>query len=72
MSVNVDLHQALRPGGRLYILDFEPIEGLSAAQRLAHVRASKEVVIEEIEGAAFVLVREIAVDGLEKHTGEPR
>jgi predicted methyltransferase len=52
------LHGALKPGGTLVVVDFERIEGVSTPQRLAHVRAGKELVIKEIEAAGFRLLEE--------------
>lgn len=47
------LFAALRPGGHLYVLDFERVEGTSSAWVLDHVRAGKEVFAAEIEAAGF-------------------
>lgn len=47
------IHEALRPGGRLVIVDFERIPGVSRGWILSHVRAGREVVVEEIEAAGF-------------------
>lgn len=47
------LHAALRPGGRLFILDFERIEGQSSDFVMEHVRAGREVFTEEIRAAGF-------------------
>jgi predicted methyltransferase len=63
-EMNADLYQALRPGGRLYVLDFERIEGVSSQQRMEHVRAPKEVVVEEIKAAGFEYSGEIELEGL--------
>ena len=49
------LRRALRPGGRMIIVDFERIEGVSSEWILGHVRAGKEVFLAEIEEAGFVL-----------------
>jgi ubiquinone/menaquinone biosynthesis C-methylase UbiE len=48
------IHRALRPGGRLVVVDFERIEGASSEWILGHVRAGKDVVRREIEGSGFV------------------
>ena len=45
----------LRPGGRLVVVDFERIEGVSSEWLLGHVRAGKEVFLAEIEEAGFEL-----------------
>jgi len=63
-STLASLYQAIRPGGSLVILDFERIPGKSADWVLEHVRAGKEVVRSEIEGAGFEFDRELHVEGL--------
>jgi ubiquinone/menaquinone biosynthesis C-methylase UbiE len=52
------IHQALRPGGRLVVVDFERIPGKSRKWVLGHVRAGKEVFTAEIEAAGFALLDE--------------
>lgn len=52
------IRRALKPGGRFVVVDFERIPGASPAWLLAHVRAGKEQVIEEIVAAGFRLVEE--------------
>lgn len=52
------LYRALRPGGRLILIDFERVPGRSTPWVLEHVRAGKEVFVAEIEGAGFHLVGE--------------
>ncbi len=47
--------KALKPDGRIYLLDFERIEGVSSDWILGHVRAGKDVVIGEIESVGFEL-----------------
>lgn len=49
------IRRALRPGGRLVIIDFERIEGVSSDWVLGHVRAGKERVIEELRAGGFDL-----------------
>jgi ubiquinone/menaquinone biosynthesis C-methylase UbiE len=51
------LHAALRPGGRLVVIDYERISGRSSPWILGHVRAGRETVIAEIEAAGFGLLR---------------
>lgn len=53
------IHRALKPDGRLVILDFERIEGVSSDWIMGHVRAGKEVFRSEIEAARFELVEEL-------------
>lgn len=50
------IHAALRPEGRLVVIDFEAIEGKSDAWMLEHVRASPEEFLREFEGAGFRLL----------------
>lgn len=47
------IHQALRPGGQLVVIEFERIPGVSREWLLQHVRAGKEVFRSEIEAAGF-------------------
>ena len=49
---------ALKPGGRLALLDFERIEGKSSEWILSHVRAGREVFLKEIEDSGFERVEE--------------
>ena len=48
------IHQALRPGGRLVVIEFDRVEGKSSAFVLKHVCASQAVFRKEIEAAGFV------------------
>jgi len=47
------IHDALRPGGRIVLIDFERIEGKSSEWTLSHVRAGKEVFVREVTAAGF-------------------
>ena len=47
------IHRALRPGGRLVLVDFHRILGKSSEWILFHVRAGQEVFVKEIEAAGF-------------------
>ena len=51
------LHAALKPGGRLIIIDYEKLPGVSSPWVLGHVRADRATVIAEITAAGFVLER---------------
>ena len=53
------LHRALRPGGRLVIIDFKRVPGVSSEWVLEHVRAGQEQVTEEIEAGGFRLLEEL-------------
>jgi predicted methyltransferase len=47
------IHQALRSGGRMFVIDFKRIAGKSRPFILEHVRAGQEVFAEEIRAAGF-------------------
>lgn len=51
------IHMALKPDGRLIIIDYEKIPGRSSPWVLGHVRANQETVIAEITAAGFSLDR---------------
>jgi predicted methyltransferase len=67
MTMNTDLRRALKPGGRMYVLEFEKVAGLSSANTMTHVRAPKETVIAEITKAGFTLVEQVKVPGLREN-----
>jgi predicted methyltransferase len=52
------IFQALKPGGRLILIDFHRIEGKTSDWILSHVRAGKEVFVAEIEKAGFQKIGE--------------
>lgn len=52
------IHEALRPGGRVIVIDFHRIEGKSREWVLKHVRAGQETVVKEIESCGFKKVDE--------------
>ncbi|MDF1826309.1 MAG: methyltransferase domain-containing protein [Verrucomicrobiales bacterium] len=52
------IHRALKPGGRLAVIDFERIDGVSSDWIMGHLRAGKEVFRAEIEAARFELDEE--------------
>jgi ubiquinone/menaquinone biosynthesis C-methylase UbiE len=51
---------ALRPGGRLIVVDFDRVEGQSSQWILDHVRAGKAKVVEEITAAGFEKVEDVS------------
>lgn len=53
------IHRALKPGGKLVIIDFERIEGVSSDWIMGHVRAGREVFQQEIESVGFELAEEL-------------
>jgi predicted methyltransferase len=52
------IHRALRPGGKVVVVDFKRIKGESSEWVMNHVRAGQETVTREIEAAGFKVVRE--------------
>lgn len=58
-SMMASIHEALRPGGALIVIDFHRIEGKSREWILGHVRAGEEVFRAEIEQAGFRLVERL-------------
>jgi len=55
----LSLHRAIKPGGRLVIVDFVRIPGKSSDWVLNHVRAGQEVVEKEITAAGFEKTDEV-------------
>jgi ubiquinone/menaquinone biosynthesis C-methylase UbiE len=71
------IHHALRDGGRLVIVDFERVKGISDTWTLDHVRAGKGTVTDEVKDSGFEFLREIdlGMEGqyvLEFRKREPR
>lgn len=62
-----DLQRALRPGGELFVVDFDKIPGRSRDWILGHVRADREQVTAEITAAGFVLVETCDCDLAENY-----
>lgn len=61
------IYRALKPGGRLVLIDFERIPGVSREFLLGHVRAGKEVFQSEIVAAGFEFTDEIDVEEFEEN-----
>jgi len=59
--------RALRPGGTLFMVEFDRIEGVSREWLLDHVRADKDTFRAEIEKAGFRFAEEIEVEGLKEN-----
>jgi len=55
------IRKALRPGGKVVVVDFERIEGKSREWLLKHVRAGKSLVKKEIEASGFTLDKEVSM-----------
>jgi SAM-dependent methyltransferase len=52
------IHDALRPGGQIILIDFHRIEGKTDPWVLGHVRAGQDVFVREITAAGFKVVGE--------------
>ncbi len=61
------IHKALKPGGRMVVIDFERIPGVSREWLLGHVRAGKDVFTSEINAAGFELEKEVTIDGFKEN-----
>ena len=53
------IHKAMRPGGRLIIVDYKKEKGVSPNWVFGHVRADKKMVIKEVTDAGFKLIDEV-------------
>ena len=61
------IYQALKPGGRLILIDFNRIPGVSREFLLGHVRAPKEVFRAEVVQAGFEFTDEIDIEAFEEN-----
>ncbi|MEZ6147862.1 MAG: methyltransferase domain-containing protein [Planctomycetaceae bacterium] len=52
------IHQALRDGGQVILIDFHRIEGVSREWTMSHVRAGQEVFTKEITDVGFRQIEE--------------
>jgi PhoPQ-activated pathogenicity-related protein/ubiquinone/menaquinone biosynthesis C-methylase UbiE len=55
------IHRALRPGGRVILVDFKRIKGVSSDWVMNHVRAGQETFTKEIVSAGFKVVEEAKI-----------
>ncbi len=60
LKTMASIHRALKPGGRVLVVDFHRIPGKSREWTLNHVRAGQEVFEQEIIESGFEKTREIA------------
>ncbi len=61
------IHNALRPGGQIVLVDFRRIPGVSRPFILGHVRAAKDVFIREIAESGFKLINAHDVPALKEN-----
>ena len=57
------IHSALGEGGRVIVIDFERIPGVTREWTINHVRADKATFINEIQDAGFELIAERKIPG---------
>jgi ubiquinone/menaquinone biosynthesis C-methylase UbiE len=61
------IHKALRPNGKLIVIDFHRIPGTSRDWILGHVRAGQQVFEKEIQSAGFKKLKEEKLAGLKEN-----
>ncbi|MGI9471371.1 MAG: methyltransferase [Rubripirellula sp.] len=61
------VHRALTDGGRVVVIDFERIPGVSRDWMLGHVRAGKQTFIDEIQSVGFELIAERQIPGFQEN-----
>ena len=66
-STLASIHDALKPGGTLVVIDFERIPGVSREFIIGHVRAGKDVFQAEVVEAGFRLVEEIDIPSFKEN-----
>lgn len=67
MQSLASIKRALKPGGRLVLIDFNRIPGVSRDFLIGHVRAGKEVFQAEVVAAGFKFIDEIRVEAFEEN-----
>lgn len=61
------IYRALKPGGRLVLIDFDRIPGVSREFLLGHVRAGKDVFKSEVIAAGFKFKDEVKIESFEEN-----
>ena len=61
------IHSALTEGGKVVVIDFNRIPGVSREWTMGHVRAGKQTFIDEIEQAGFEFVAERKIPGFDEN-----
>jgi len=56
------VHSALKPSGRLAILDFDKDPAIASSWVMGHVRATKQQVRKEVESCGFEFVQDLKVE----------
>lgn len=58
LSTIQSIHNALRPGGTIVVIDFRRISGFSSPWVMGHVRTNKQSVVKEIESRGFKMMED--------------
>ena len=58
------IHRALRPGGQLFLVEYDKRPGVSSDWILQHIRGTREQFSAEIEAGGFEPAGDINIDGL--------
>ncbi len=58
------IHTALRPGGQLFVVEYDKIPGISREWIIHHIRGTKQKFTAEIEASGFRLSEELDITGL--------
>lgn len=58
------IHTALRPGGQLFVVEYDKISGVSREWIINHIRGTKQKFTAEIEASGFRLTEELNIAGL--------
>lgn len=66
-STMASIHRALRDDGRLIVIDFDRIEGVSREFIMGHVRAGKDIFRAEIQDSGFAFQTEVPLKGLQEN-----
>jgi ubiquinone/menaquinone biosynthesis C-methylase UbiE len=61
------IFRALKPGGRLVVIDFNRIPGVSREFLIGHVRANKETFRSEITAAGFEFIDEVNIEAFKEN-----
>ncbi|MGD8842497.1 MAG: methyltransferase domain-containing protein [Gammaproteobacteria bacterium] len=57
-TIMQSIQRALKPDGRLIVIDFRKVPGVSTPWLMQHVRAGEQEVVREIEAAGFRLIED--------------
>ena len=60
------IRRALRPGGKLVLVEFDRVEGVSSSFVLQHIRADKETFTDEVTSNGFRYLGEVVIPGMKE------